>query len=641
MSYIPRILIVDDEIHICESLKILLKRQGYDILTANTGREALEMLAGAEFDLLLLDMVIPDMNGFQIMDQLNSRKHDILTIVITGNASIESAVKALKKGAYDYLKKPFEYEELIKRVGNALRQKKLVHEKKIIHGELERSEERYQYLVQNSPDIIYTLDKNQRFSFVNVTVQRLLGYSPEQLDGKEFCSIVYEEDREKAHRFLLLEKVRNPAAATIELRLMVSENKGVFKLFAITHAERNGAFADGRDGGAGIYGVARDITYRKQLERQLQQAKKMEAIGTLAGGIAHDFNNILMGIMGYTSLLLSKTDARDPHRSKLENIQQHVTSGSNLTKQLLGFARGGTYNVSPVDINALLEKTSNMFGRTNREVSIRRSYQGDLWTAEVDEGQIEQVLLNLYVNAKQAMPDGGDLLITTGNTAIDEQDSLQFGSGARRYVKIEIRDTGIGMDEEIQQRIFEPFFTTKEMGVGTGLGLASAYGIIKNHGGTITVSSKKGQGTAFTIFLPASEKPATAKQEQSGEIMKGSGTILLVDDDIAMIDVGAEILATLGYSAITARSGKEALKMYAQNQDCIDAVIVDLIMPKMSGGELYDKLKAFDPQVKVLLSSGYSIDGEATRIIQRGCNGFIQKPFGLKELSQKIGEILQ
>lgn len=640
MSFTPHILIVDDEPQICASLEILLRRQGYDITTAQSGKQALQLMATRDFDLLLLDMVIPDMSGFEIMDYVNSQQYEFYTIVITGNASIESAVQALKKGAYDYLKKPFEYEELLKRVGNALNQRRLHHEKKIIKGKLERSEERYRYLVQNSPDIIYMLDAEGNFTFVNVTVKTLLGYPPEQLQGKPFLSIIHQDDTEKAIRFLAHRPGQDSSPASIELRLKVSQDGELFKLFEVEHSAVDFAHVEDAEQSFRVYGVGRDITYRKQLEDRLQHAKKMEAIYTLAGGIAHDFNNILQGIKGPASLLISESEAEASCCSRLETILQHVESGAGLTRQLLGFARGSQSDAKAANLNEIIKRATSMFGRTNKSVSIHCTLQPDLWTVEVDGGQIEQVLLNLYVNAWQAMPDGGHLYVATENvTSDDGQESLPDAI-VEGQVKITVRDTGIGMDPEIQQRVFEPFFTTKEVGKGTGLGLASAYGIIKNHRGTIRLHSIKGEGTTFTICLPASDKSVVREERPSGEIVRGSGTVLLVDDEDSMIDVGSDILEILGYRPIPARSGKEALKQYAQHGGTIDLVIIDLIMPEMRGGELYDKLKTFDPRAKVLLASGYSIDGEASLIMQHGCDGFIQKPFGVKELSQKLREIL-
>jgi nitrogen-specific signal transduction histidine kinase/CheY-like chemotaxis protein len=390
----------------------------------------------------------------------------------------------------------------------------------------------------------------------------------------------------------------------------------------------------------GVYGVARDITYKKQLENRVHQAEKMGAIGTLAGGIAHDFNNILMGIMGYNSLILSKVDASSPFHGKLKSIEQHVRSGADLTKQLLGFARGGNYDIKPSDITEIVKKTSSMFARTKKEIDILFECRENIFSVEVDPTQIEQVLLNLYMNAWQAMPEGGKIYTEIKNIELDNEKSENLALKAGKYVEIKVRDTGIGMDEETAQRIFEPFFTTKEMGRGTGLGLASAYGIIKNHCGSISVDSEKGTGTTFTIYLPFSEKKAEKKKESTGSILNGSETILLVDDEDDIIDVGAELLETLGYKVLTAKNGEEAVTLYKENIDIIDILVIDMVMPRMSGSELYKRLKALNSEIKVLLASGYSIDGEATKILEQGCNGFIQKPFGIVELSQGIRNIL-
>jgi len=648
MSYDPKILIVDDEPQICDSLKILLSRQGYEITTANSGKKALEILESSSFDILLLDMVIPDLSGFEIMDHINSSGYDLLIIVITGNASIESAVKALKKGAYDYLRKPFEYEELLRRVGNALNQQRLGYEKKIINGKLARSEERYQYLIQNSPDIIYMLDNNGNFTFVNFVVEELLGFSRLQLMGQHFTTVVHEDDIDKANRFTSGNSTCDYSSMVQELRFLSRKSEQVFRLFEIKHiaikskpmdSGVNKAGENGRDI-VGVYGVARDITYRKELESQLQQAKKMGAIGTLAGGIAHDFNNILMGIMGYTSLLLSGTDSSSSCYGKLKNIEQHVKSGADLTKQLLGFARGGNYDIRPSDIKEIVKKTSAMFARTKKEIEIQCECREDISPVEVDQTQIEQVLLNLYVNAWQAMLEGGKIYTGMKNIELGREEALKLNLDTGKYVEIKVRDTGIGMDEEIIQRIFEPFFTTKEMGRGTGLGLASAYGIVKNHGGAISADSKKGEGSVFTIYIPASVKEVEKKDEPSETILKGSETVLLVDDEEDIVDVGAEILVSLGYQVMTAGSGAEAVKIYGENRGSIDILIIDMIMPNMSGGELYDKVREMDRDVKILLSSGYSIDGEASKVMERGCDGFIQKPFGIIELSRKIRDIL-
>jgi nitrogen-specific signal transduction histidine kinase/ActR/RegA family two-component response regulator len=389
----------------------------------------------------------------------------------------------------------------------------------------------------------------------------------------------------------------------------------------------------------GTYGVARDISVRKRMEFELHQTKKMKAIGTLAGGIAHDFNNLLMGIQGNTSLMLIDTDSNHPNYKRLKKIEENVKSCADVTKQLLGFARGGKYDVKPTDLNELVKKTSMMFGITKKEITIHSKYQEGIWTVEVDQAQIEQVLLNLYVNACQAMPGGGDLHLETKNFAINENIFTPYRIEPGKYVNISITDTGIGMDEATMERIFDPFFTTKEMGRGIGLGLASVYGIIKNHGGTINVLSEKGEGTTFDIYLPALKKEALEEKKSTEEILKGTETILLVDDDETILDVDKNLLKVIGHEVLLAGSGTEALDVYKKNQAKIDLVILDMAMPAMDGGELYDRLKEINPDIKTLLSSGYSIDGQATEILERGCNGFIQKPFNVSDLSRKLREI--
>ena len=376
------------------------------------------------------------------------------------------------------------------------------------------------------------------------------------------------------------------------------------------------------------------------MQKKLTESEKFRALGQMASGLAHDFNNLLMGIQGNASLMLLDIDSSHPHYERLKNIEESVQNGAGVTKQLLGFTMGEKQEIKPVDLNEIVEKTTTMFGRTKKEIEIHKKYQKDIRTVEVDQGQIEQVLLNLYVNAWQAMPGGGELYLQTENVTLDEEYVKPLDVRPGNYVKISATDTGVGMDEATQQRIFETFFTTKNMGIGTGLGFASAYGIIKNHGGIVNVESKKGEGTTFTMYLPASEKEVIEEKRLPEEVLRGKETILLVDDEGMIIDVGEEMLKALGYAVLVAKSGKEALELYRKNRDNIAMIILDMIMPDIGGGETYDRMKEMNPDIKVLLSSGYSIDGQAEEILQRGCNGFIQKPFNMKQLSRRIREIL-
>ena len=294
----------------------------------------------------------------------------------------------------------------------------------------------------------------------------------------------------------------------------------------------------------------------------------------------------------------------------------------------------------PLSLNHIAKESSETFGRTRKEITIHRELAEDLLAVEVDESQIEQVLLNLYINAADAMPGGGDLFLKTMNVTHEEMKEKPYDPIPGKYVLLKVIDKGTGMDEGTVERIFEPFFTTKAMGRGTGLGLASVYGIIKGHGGYIDVDSKIGRGTSFSIYLPASDKLIPKALDVSDQIIGGGETILLVDDEEIVLDVGVQMLKKLGYTVLEANSGKEANDIYKEKRDKIDLVLLDMIMPKMSGGETYEKLKEINPEVKVLLSSGYSIKGQATEIMNLGCNGFIQKPFNMRKLSKKIGEIL-
>ena len=493
------------------------------------------------------------------------------------------------------------------------------------------SEKKYQVLIDNADESIFII-QDDVIKFPNPRTIELFAYPKEELTNIPFFDLVLDEDRG-----ILLGQRQQIAGAkkiipTSTFRIMRKPGETVWVDMNAVSIEWGGR--------PGFLVFLRDVTEKKRMEAELIQAQKMEAIGTLAGGIAHDFNNLLMGILGYTSLMLLESKLENINHERLKSIEHLVESGADLTKQLLGFARGGKYEVNPTDINELVRRSSEIFGRTKKEITIHRNYQRNLSTADVDRGQIEQVLLNLYVNAWQAMPGGGDLYLETSNVTLDETYTHLHSVNPGNYVKISVTDSGTGMDQATQRRIFEPFFTTKGMGLGTGLGLASAYGIIKNHGGIINVYSEVGRGTTFNIYLPSSTRELFEEKIIPGEAKKSTETVLIVDDQDMILTVARDMLKALGYHVFTAQGGKEALAIYSEKKDGIDVVILDMIMPSMSGGETFDKLRAVNPHVKVVLSSGYSINGQATEIMQRGCNGFIQKPFNIKELSQKIREVL-
>ena len=384
----------------------------------------------------------------------------------------------------------------------------------------------------------------------------------------------------------------------------------------------------------------RDITERKRLESQLIHAQKMEAIGTLAAGMAHDFNNILMIIQGCTSLLLMDENSSGYGNRRLKEIEKHVKTAADLIQQLLGFAGKTVHLPQSIDISELIGKTILLFDRNHSAISLQEKHHHPLWKVAADSLQLEQVVLNLLANAWQSMPHGGTIRIETDNVLVDEKNIDEYHMPCGRYVRVKISDTGIGMDHSTQKRIFEPFFTTHRMGRGSGLGLATVYGIIKNHDGEIRVESQKGQGTLFTLYFPV-DRTIQEHKEEDPMTMNACKTVLIIDDEEMVLDVGTAMLNKMGYQVLSAGNGLEGAKIYEENIHGIDLVILDMIMPTANGKETYDKLKEIDPEVKVILSSGYSLNDQAAEILDCGCNDFIQKPFNMASLSQKVGNILR
>jgi PAS domain S-box-containing protein len=506
-----------------------------------------------------------------------------------------------------------------------------ITERNVVEEALVESEVKFRLVVENANVAIF-IAQDDVVEFPNPRAVQMFGYSTEELAKIPFSQLIHPEDKNK---FL----VRHSRSLEGE------EFPGTYSFRVVTKAN-NQRWVDLNsvsiqwEGKPATLNFFMDITEKKRLESQLLEAQKMKAIGTMAGGIAHDFNNLLMGILGNVSLILSEIGSSHAYHEELSHVEELVQHGVSLTRQLLGFARGGKYEVTVTDLNRIMQRSSDMFSHTRKEITIHQKCKKNLWTVEVDQGQIEQVLMNLYVNAWQAMPGGGEIYLQTENLTIDESTAESYGLKPGNYVKVSITDTGAGMDEETRQRIFEPFFTTKEMGRGTGLGLASVYGIIKNHGGSIQVYSEKGKGTTFNIYLPASEKELVKEKKRPGKYLKGTETILLVDDEKGIAEIGEKLLKKMGYTVFIAGSGKEAIEIYEENKEKIDLVILDLIMPVMGGGETFAQLKKMNPGIKVLLSSGYSLNGQASEILKNGCKGFIQKPFTLRELSQKVRSVL-
>jgi two-component system, cell cycle sensor histidine kinase and response regulator CckA len=509
-----------------------------------------------------------------------------------------------------------------------------IHQRKATERDLRTSEERYRLFYQDDPSGVYIASPDGRILTCNPAFLRIFGFRSIEHALVTNLAVLYPSaDRRQAfiEKLLAAKRLENYA---VELRRLDGQTVHV-RVNAIAIFDDSGNFS-------GIRGYLVDMTRQQNLEKQLLHAQKMEAVGTMAGGVAHDFNNLLMGILGNASLMRMDLPPEHPYHERLELIETHVRSGSELTRQLLGFAKGGKYEVVPTDLNRLIQDNARMFGRTRKEVSIETHFAEDLGTVAVDRTQMDQVFYNLYVNAWQSMEGGGKITITTRNVHLSAEEVVGREIPPGDYAEASVTDDGEGIPPENLPRIFDPFFTTKTLSRGTGLGLASVYGIIRSHQGLIDVESQVDRGTCFRIHLPikSAKQGAPPPLSPGGALPEGRETLLLVDDEPLVIQATEGMLTRLGYTLLTAGSGQEALALFEREHTRIDLVILDMIMPGMNGSETFDRLQAVDPQVKVLLSSGYSRSGQAEAILSRGGRGFIPKPFDMTAISRKIREIL-
>jgi two-component system, cell cycle sensor histidine kinase and response regulator CckA len=493
---------------------------------------------------------------------------------------------------------------------------------------LKESEEKYRLLVENANAAIFIYQEN-KFRFTN-RIAREMGRRIGMEDMRSPVDrFIHRDDRgEDPQRLLKRLNGGEKRPYAIVFRVMGKQDDEIWVELNTVNITW--------EGGPATLNFVRDITRNKKLEQRFQEAQRMESLGTLAGGIAHDFNNLLMGIQGNVSLMFLDMDQGHRHFDKIKSIEDCVESGSRLTKQLLGFARGGKYVVKPMDMNQIVRNSVDMFGRTRKAIKIHDQYGEDLWTVMVDRSQIEQVLVNLFLNAWQAMEGTGDLYLSTANVELDDRFVKPFEVAAGRYVRISVRDTGIGMTAVTQRRIFEPFFTTHEPGRGTGLGLASVFGIIKNHSGFITVESRFGHGSTFEFYLPATQKKPKEEKPPIESIQMGSECILLVDDEEYILDVGRLMLEGLGYTIVTANGGRDALKSFAEQGDTIKLVILDLVMPDMDGENVFHEMRKIRPDIKVLFASGHYVMEQTRELLRNGSSDFLQKPFNMRQLSTKI-----
>jgi len=527
-----------------------------------------------------------------------------------------------------------------------VQQARFINERNQALEELEVSRKQYRNLVEWTPDLITRVDMKGRLIFVNHAAQKIYGLSPEECIGRMASDFIHPDDRDSTTAVFNAWIESNEDIFTHENRQVGISDPGHHHMAWTIRAERdeNGTLI-------GFASTARDITESKhnqedkdKLEAQLQQAQKMESVGRLAGGIAHDFNNMLTVILGHAELALMKAELPDPLKRNLEEIRSAAGRSADLTKQLLAFARKQTIAPKVLDLNDTVSGMLKMLQRLiGEDISLSWHPSPNLWSVEVDPSQIDQILANLCVNARDAINDVGKITIETGCSVLDEKYcAMNAGFAAGEYVRLAVSDDGCGMDKETQAQIFEPFFTTKKLGEGTGLGLATVYGIVKQNNGFINIYSEPGLGTTFTIYLPIyTGKAAHADAVQVIEpSSRGSETILLVEDEPSILNITTILLTNQGYTVIAANSPGEALHLASEHANMINLLMTDVVMPGMNGRDLSKKLQSLYPQLKCLYMSGYTANVIAHHGVLDAGLHFIQKPFNLNVLTEKLREVL-
>jgi two-component system cell cycle sensor histidine kinase/response regulator CckA len=505
----------------------------------------------------------------------------------------------------------------------------------ILVAEIERV---YQSMFEEALIGIAQTSLSGRFLRVNPHLCDLLGYTHDELAALDFAAVSHPDEVEDdldakralvagdMHRYSREKRYRTKAGTYCWTQLTVSLHRG----------------PDGEP--AYFIAIVEDITNRRNLEQQLRQTQKMEAIGRLAGGIAHDFNNLLTAIVGYSELVLKQVAPDDPLYSDIQEIRRAGHSAASLTRQLLAFSRMQVLHPQILDLNAIVSRMNTLLRRLiGEEIRLEQTLAQRLDRVRADPGRVEQVVLNLALNARDAMPRGGTLSIETANVQLDAAYVAEHpGSTPGLHVMLAIRDTGIGMDRTVLEHLFEPFYTTKELGKGTGLGLATVYGIVKQSGGSIEVRSQPGQGTTFRILLPRADSTGDMPHAEPLPVVAGgTETILLVEDEREVRVVIREVLTRHGYRVISAASGAEALEATKRHAGGIDLLLTDVVMPGMNGRELGEAFLALEPRGRVLFMSGYTDEGVGLQgIVERRVAAYIQKPFAPHVLLQKIRELL-
>ena len=647
-----KIMVVDDNRMILKFLSNLLEGEGHEVKTCEDGLSALSLLTSYRPDIVFVDLIIPKIGGDKLCQIIRTMEHmrDCYLVIISA-AVAEMDLDFRKIGVNACIAKgPFGQmgKHVLAAVNDSSDHSKSISDQDILGiasvdgipvyarrmtKELLGRNRHLETILESMNEGIIEVYTG-RVVYANSAAVTLLGIPLENLLSAEPRELFDATAMGRIEALMGRDETTNSVAGLTH-PLELNGRQVVIRSFPVIEEEDTTIL------------LITDVTDQRNLEYQLQHVRRMDAIGNLAGGIAHNFNNLLMGIQGNVSILFQDKSAGDRGYDELAGIERCIDSGANLTRQLLSFAKGGRYSLEMVDVNDIVAASAGMFARTRKEIHVASQLEEAPLMAEVDASQIELALMDLYVNAWHAMSNGGTLSVSASEVNLDDAFVKPYHLTPGKYVRIDVTDTGAGMDKKTIGRIFEPFYTTRPMGEGTGLGLASVFGIIKQHRGIITVDSQVGAGTTFSIYLPVARPLVKPKMQDRLRVItsgkppeKGSGTILVVDDEEYILNADKAMLNELGYGVLLAKGGKEALRVFEENKNRIKLLILDLIMPDLGGEIVYDRIKSSRPDVRVILSSGYSIEGQAESILKKGCDGFIQKPYNLNQLAQKIEEIL-
>ncbi|GAB4381735.1 MAG: response regulator [Elainellaceae cyanobacterium] len=585
----------------------------------------MQRLGERSFDVVLLDLSLPDSQGLETFTALHHGTLDVPVVVITGLNDETLALKAMQQGAQDYLVKgQVNSDLLVRSIRYAIERKRT-----------QQKMQEQAALLDIATDAILVRALDSTILFWNKGAERLYGWKAEAAIGKPVSELLYPANSSQfqAAQMVLLEQ--GEWYGELEQITQAGQEIVVASHWTLMRDERQQPKS--------ILVVSTDITEKKQLEAQFLRAQRMESIGTLASGIAHDLNNILTPILASAQLLqLKLTTIDERSRQMLRAIEANSKRGAALVQQVLSFARGVEGKHTVLQVKHLIQEIQQILEDTfPQSIAVHIDIPRHLWRVAGNANQLHQVLMNLCVNARDAMPKGGELILIAENLVVDEDLArLTLDAKAGGYVVLTIADTGTGIAPEILDRIFEPFFTTKEVGKGTGLGLSTVVGIIKSHGGYVTVKSVLGEGSQFKVFLPA-VNVAEAPEMTNAEVPAGHGEmILIVDDDAAIREINQALLEAYHYRVLVAEDGNEAIAKYVQYQDKIHLVVVDMMMPTVDGAATIQTLQKINPQVKIIAASGLASSNQL-RTANLGVNAFLSKPYTFKELINTVDEVLQ